>query len=179
MLTLTHASLATVDELFGYKHAGLPLEPFPGYTPDQWGIEAHNRPWIAATGDFRKGQRHRGGRRLQPAAEVPRREIRRRALNRRRVRPVRGRRVLVALGQPARAAGELSVGEVRVPAVRQVQDLFRQSGVRIAAPIPNPARLLDRRTLVSADVVYRFYPPNDAPKPYAPSASLLLVIDDA
>jgi hypothetical protein len=53
------------------------------------------------------------------------------------------------------------------------------SGVKVAATIPNSWALLDRRTLVeSADVVFRFYPPNDAPKEYHPSASLLLVIQD-
>jgi predicted SAM-dependent methyltransferase len=57
MLVLTHASLATVEQLFRYKQQGLPLDPFPGYTPDQWGIKAHNRPWIAETGKFASGQK--------------------------------------------------------------------------------------------------------------------------
>jgi hypothetical protein len=51
--------------------------------------------------------------------------------------------------------------------------------VRIKARAPSLLELLDRSTLVeSPDVVYRFYPPNDAPKQYAPAASLLLVIED-
>jgi SAM-dependent methyltransferase len=57
MLTLTRATLATVDELFQYKYTGLPLEEFPGYTPDQWGIKAHNRPWIDHAGAFAAGQK--------------------------------------------------------------------------------------------------------------------------
>lgn len=54
---LTHAEFATVSQLFHYKERGLPLKPFPGYTDDQWGIKAHNRPWIAATGSFQRGER--------------------------------------------------------------------------------------------------------------------------
>ena len=57
MLVLTDVHLATVDELFRYKSRGFELERFPGYTPDQWGIKAHNRPWIEEAGDFAKGQR--------------------------------------------------------------------------------------------------------------------------
>ena len=57
MLTLTHASFATVTQLFQYKNRGLKLEAFPGYTTDQWGIKAHNRPWIAEVGGFKQGQR--------------------------------------------------------------------------------------------------------------------------
>ncbi len=57
MLTLTHASLATIDQLFSYKDNGFKLDPFPGYTDDQWGIKAHNRPWIEEAGNFNAGQR--------------------------------------------------------------------------------------------------------------------------
>lgn len=56
MLTLTHASLATTEQLFEYKSNGFKLDEFPGYTPDQWGIKAHNRPWIEAAGNFSSGQ---------------------------------------------------------------------------------------------------------------------------
>ncbi len=52
MLILTHASLATVDQLFQYKHSNYKLDDFPGYTNDQWGIKAHNRPWIEFAGNF-------------------------------------------------------------------------------------------------------------------------------
>lgn len=54
---LTSAKFATVNQLFHYKADGLPLKPFPGYTEDQWGIKAHNRPWIASTGNFQPGER--------------------------------------------------------------------------------------------------------------------------
>jgi hypothetical protein len=56
---------------------------------------------------------------------------------------------------------------------------MKKSGIRVSANVPNPARLFDRCVLVeSPDVVYRFYPPNDAPKAYNPGASLLVVIED-
>src|SRR5690606_25192991 len=57
MLTIEKAYLATVDELFRYKSKPLELKPFPGYSPDQWGIKAHNRPWIVENGNFSKGQK--------------------------------------------------------------------------------------------------------------------------
>jgi len=57
LLTLSHASLATTEQLFQYKRNGFKLDEFPGYTPDQWGIKAHNRPWIEATGNFSRGQK--------------------------------------------------------------------------------------------------------------------------
>jgi len=50
-------SLATTEQLFQYKSNGFKLDEFPGYTPDQWGIKAHNRPWIEATGAFSSGQK--------------------------------------------------------------------------------------------------------------------------
>ena len=55
--TLTRAEFATVQQLFAYKERGLPLKPFPGYSDDQWGIKAHNRPWIDVTGAFQRGER--------------------------------------------------------------------------------------------------------------------------
>lgn len=51
------AEFATVASLFAYKKRGLPLKPFPGYTDDQWGIKAHNRPWINFTGRFSPGDK--------------------------------------------------------------------------------------------------------------------------
>lgn len=57
MIKIIHASLATVEELFQFKHIGQDLPSFPGYTKDQWGIKAHNRPWIEFNGDFQKGQK--------------------------------------------------------------------------------------------------------------------------
>lgn len=262
MLTLTHASLATVAQLFEYKSRGLPLEPFPGYTPDQWGIKAHNRPWIEAAGDFRSGQRviEVGGAyssfprylankhgleawigddfgrgsgeemwsRWGDPAELPARYPRQKYVFERfgeysksypdayfdRIFSVS---TLEHIPQEARldvlkdmnrclrpggmALHSIDVGTnwrrvllgAAVDAIPGVRDwrwrrqseirhwigLFRASGVRIAATIPNSLRLLDRATLVeSPDVVYRFYPPNDAPKRYQPGASLLVVIQD-
>lgn len=40
-----------------YKERGLPLEAFPGYSDDQWGIKAHNRPWIDTAGQFKAGEK--------------------------------------------------------------------------------------------------------------------------
>ncbi len=57
MLILRHASLATVAELFEFKASGFELPPFPGYSNDQWGIKAHNRPWVAKFGRWSTGQR--------------------------------------------------------------------------------------------------------------------------
>lgn len=57
MLTLISAKFATVEELFRYKKNHFKLKRFPGYTYDQWGIKAHNRPWIEEVGEFSKNQR--------------------------------------------------------------------------------------------------------------------------
>jgi len=57
MLVLKYAALATVEDLFRYKKSGFILDEFPGYTHDQWGIKAHNRPWIEEAGSFSKGQK--------------------------------------------------------------------------------------------------------------------------
>ena len=40
-----------------YKESGFSLKPFPGYSDDQWGIKAHNRPWLALEGRFKPGER--------------------------------------------------------------------------------------------------------------------------
>lgn len=56
-MVLSHAALAKVEELFEYKQQDFKLEPFPGYSDDQWGIKAHNRPWIESVGKFAAGQR--------------------------------------------------------------------------------------------------------------------------
>ncbi len=55
--TITHASFATVRQLFSFKRRGLSLKPFPGYSDDQWGIKAHNRPWVEERGQFRRGEK--------------------------------------------------------------------------------------------------------------------------
>lgn len=57
MLTLTEFRFATVSDLFRYKHQGFELPAFPGYTSDQWGIKAHNRPWMEEAGAFAEGQK--------------------------------------------------------------------------------------------------------------------------
>ena len=57
LLKLTSVTLATTEQLFQYKAENFALEPFPGYTDDQWGIKAHNRPWVESVGDFKPGER--------------------------------------------------------------------------------------------------------------------------
>ena len=58
MLTrVTSAEFATVRQLFEYKERGLPLKAFPGYSDDQWGVKAHNRPWIEEVGMFQASER--------------------------------------------------------------------------------------------------------------------------
>lgn len=262
-LTLTHASLATVEELFRYKAAGFDLPPFPGYTPDQWGIKAHNRPWIDEVGRWAAGQRvlevggaysrlpellgerygvepwiaddfgagskeeamwsrwgdprelpkaHPGVRyvftrmglfsdelpdgsfdrvfSVSTLEHIPRRARRKALEDMHRVLAPGGlelHTIDIPVGPPRTVAGQWLAE--KVPPVRIVRrqrrhdiadwiERFRRSGVRIAVPIPSVARLLDRSVLVeSPDVVYRFYPPNDAPKAYRPAASLLLIIE--
>jgi hypothetical protein len=56
---------------------------------------------------------------------------------------------------------------------------MKKSGIKIATTVPNSIFLLKKSLLVeSPDVVYRFYPPMNEPKPYNPNASLLLIIED-
>lgn len=57
ILKLIDCRLATTEELFKYKKNPLKLNPFPGYTSDQWGIKAHNRPWIVDKRKFKKGMK--------------------------------------------------------------------------------------------------------------------------
>jgi hypothetical protein len=262
-LTLTSASLATVEELFEFKAKGFELPPFPGYSPDQWGIKAHNRPWVAETARFRGGQRvvEIGGaysrlpeylastfgveawiaddfgmnsaeaewsrwgdpRKLpgmfpsvryvfkrmgQFAPELPDAHFDRvfsvstlehipaserlrvfRDMNRITARggvqlhtvdvPVRRPKATIAQWAAQRLA-PLRLLDRRL--THEVAIWFKTiaaSGVEIRVPVPSVLDLLDRRVLVdSPDVVYRFYPPNDAPKPFVGMASLLLVIED-
>lgn len=262
-LTLTHATLARVDELFRYKASDLELPAFPGYTRDQWGIKAHNRPWIVEAGQFTSGQRiaevggaysrlpeylgerfavepwviddfglhsgeplwsrwgnphdlpgmhptvrysfHRMG---NYSPEIPARYFDRIfsvSTLEHIQRPYR-LDVLKDMHRCLAPRGiELHTIDVSVPQVRRLfaqwasrlapvvqrldrrfqndidewLGLFSRSGVLITSKAPSLLRLLDRATLVeSPDVVYRFYPPVDSPKPYRPGASLLLVIED-
>ena len=57
MLTLTGLSLATTEQLFQYKADKFVLDAFPGYSDDQWGIKAHNRPWVESAANFKTGER--------------------------------------------------------------------------------------------------------------------------
>lgn len=263
-LTLRHISLATVDDLFRYKAAGFTLPDFPGFTDDQWGIKAHNRPWIEEAGRFASGQRvievggaysrlpeylgtkygvepwiaddfgkgspdvqlwsrwgdptelpakhpgvHYVFRRLgEVAPELPDEHFDRvfsvstlehipRAARRSVLADMH--RILAPGGmelhtidiavRPPRVVAAQWLAE-RIPPLRLLNrklrsdiarwvNLFRKSGVRVDR-VPSSLALLDRSVLVeSPDVVYRFYPPNDAPKAYRPAASLLLVIEKA
>lgn len=263
MLVLTHASFARVDELFRYKASGFELPPFPGYTADQWGIKAHNRPWIEEVGQFRSGQRivevggaysrlpeYLGARyELEPwvaddfgmesdepmwarwgdPQELPARypdvtyvfkrigsfpsELPTHAFD--RVFSVstlehipaqsiplvlkdmhrlltRGGIELHTIDIPIQSPGRLMAkwAASKVTPLRRLHrrldndvhrwiEAFRESGVRIEAKTPDLFALFSRAVLVeSPDVVYRFYPPNDSPKPYMPSASMLLIIED-
>jgi SAM-dependent methyltransferase len=262
MLTLTHASLATMEELFRYKEAGFVLPDFPGYTSDQWGIKAHNRPWIEEKGQFEHGQRvlEVGGAysrlpeylgtkfgvepwiaddfgvaageeaiwsRWGDPTELPGRYPGVHYVFRRlgeftpelpnahfdRVFSVSTLEHIPLVARPpvlldmhrilAPGGFELHTIDVatraphvlatqwlasRVPPLQWLDnrlrhdvtlwiDLFRKSGVRIGRPVPSILTLLSRSILVeSPDVVYRYYPPNDSPKPYRPAASLLIVI---
>ena len=56
MLTLTSYKFATVEELYFFKQQPLILKKFPGYSNDDWGIKAHNRPWIEKVGKFKGNQ---------------------------------------------------------------------------------------------------------------------------
>jgi SAM-dependent methyltransferase len=262
MLKLTHASLATIDQLFHYKSLDFKLETFPGYTPDQWGIKAHNRPWIEEVGKFEQGMRilEVGGAysllpkylgekykleawigddfggfennstwsRWGSPHELPLRypsvkyifeplgsfhskypdqffdciysvstlehipqELRLNVFKdmNRCLKPG-GRQIhTIDIGTNWKKSIISSIID-SVPIIRKVPwkgqseirdwvNLIKKSGVKITTPTPNPIKLLDRRILVeSPDIVYRFYPPNNEPKPYNPGASLLLIIDD-
>ena len=262
MLTLTHASIATTEQLFSYKSNGFALEEFPGYTPDQWGIKAHNRPWIESAGEFSTGQKVievGGAYSLLPKylgekygvepwigddfgeqsddAKWARwgdpEELQARYPSVKYVFKPFGKfdnqypdgyfdrifsvstlehipyefrlDVFSDMNRCLRKGGrqlhtiDISTNWKKVllssvvdsilgirnihsrgqSEIRSWINIMKKSGIRIAAHIPNPARLLDRRILVeSPDVVYRFYPPNDAPSPYNPGASLLVVIED-
>ena len=263
MLVLTHASLATVEELFRYKSQGCEMKG-PGDTWDQWGIKAHNRPWIEEWGGFTATQKVievGGGYSSLPqsladrygpevwvgddfGAQEGRSELWRRWGEPRELQnkhpsvryvfepfgafsssfpdgyfdriftvstlehipPPKRLAVIKDMNRCLAEGGrqlhtiDISSSNLRRLLVKSITDrfpilnmlgnsvrsdmrgwikLFKASGVRIKAPIPNPLELLRAQTLVeSPDVVYRFYPPNNAPKRYNPSASLLLIIED-
>lgn len=261
-LTCTYAALATVAELFEFKSQGFELPPFPGYSTDQWGIKAHNRPWIAARGSWQRGQRviEPGGAysrlpewlgtnfgvepwigddfgalsgeqlwsRWGEPSELPSRypsvhyrfelfgpgstyptsyfdriftvstlEHIPRAARLGVLRDVhrclapggmelhtidinipRPWQVMLAAGMELTRIGQLLDSRYQNSIGAWIR-LFGASGVRFEARSPSTMSLLDRSVLVeSPDVVYRLYPPMEAPKRYRPSASLLLVIED-
>jgi hypothetical protein len=263
VLVLTSATLATVAQLFEFKSTGFALPPFPGYSQDQWGIKAHNRPWIVANGDWAVGQRvievggaysrlpewlghtfgvepwiaddfgaqageHMWARWGDPQLLPTQHPSVRYAFERMgryspsfpdghfdriftvstlehipfsgRLDVLRDMNRCTApggmqlhtidipvppLSRAIAAAAAERVGLSRLVGERSRRSipswiqLFKRSGVRIDTRVASTTGLLDRRVLVeSSDVVFRFYPPNDSPKPYNPAASLLIIIED-
>ncbi|MEH6592728.1 MAG: class I SAM-dependent methyltransferase [Halioglobus sp.] len=262
MLTLTHASFATTEQLFLYKEDGFQLKEFPGYTPDQWGIKAHNRPWIDATGSFARGQSaievggaysrlpeylqenygveawigddfgmdeeegiwSRWGKPqdlpdkypsvnyvFEPFGKYDEKypsryfdrifsvsTLEHIPLDKRldvfkdmnRCLKPGGRQLhtididtswkkLLLSSVVDCIPGISRLAWAGQSEVRSWLNIMRQSGIKIPFSIPRPWELFNRELLVeSPDVVYRFYPPIDQVKPYSPTASLLIVIDD-
>lgn len=261
-LELTYCSFAKCYDLFRYKESGFQLEEFPGYTNDQWGIKAHNRPWIEEKGNFAKGQKilEVGGAysllpkylaekydleawigddfgktfqdttwsrwgdpnelpRKYPSVHyvfdlfgafsrnypdlyfdrifsvstlehIPMENMLDVFKDMHRCLKPGGRQLhTIDIPIPPFKQALLAVLEEKIPVLRRLYkkinsqirtwiEIIQSSGVDVSAHIPNSLELLDRQTLVeSLDVVYRFYPPVNAPKPYYPSASLLLIID--
>lgn len=263
MLALTSATLATVSELFRYKSQGFKLDIFPGYTYDQWGIKAHNRPWIEEVGRFAKGQKIievGGAYSLLPkylsekygleawigddfgrstgksiwsrwgnpyelptkyptvkyvfepfgcySEEYPNQYFDRifsvstmehisyqerldvfkdmnrclkpggmqlHAIDIRKTTPLK-RCLLYSLTDKFPIISKLS--RRSISEIRSWIKLIEDSGIKIETTVPNSMSLLSRSTLVeSPDVVYRFYRPNNEPKPYKPNASLLIIIE--
>ncbi len=262
MLALTYARLATVDELFQYKHQGFTLDEFPGYTPDQWGIKAHNRPWIEGAGQFKNGQRIievGGAYSLLPKyladkydleawigddfgkssgeslwsrwgnpEELPERypsvkyvfepfgiysshypdqyfdcifsvSTLEHIPHQKRVDVLKDMNrclkpggiqlhtIDIKVAKPRRFLLDVVTGKIPILSslshkgaaeIRNWIKAFEDSGIKMRTAIPNALALLDRSTLVeSPDVVYKFYPPRNEPKPYKPSASLLVRIE--
>lgn len=263
-LVCTHLSFATVAELFDFKSQGLELSPFPE-ADDEWGIKAHNRPWIAQSGRWQEGQRviEVGGAfsrlpqwladtygvepwvgddfgqstgktelwtRWGDPHELPSKypsvtyqfenfgggsSYRDGSFDcafsvstlehipvAKRVDVLKDIHRTIAPGGFELHAIDISTLDVRrvlvatvaeqVPVIRHFlagkisngiaawSRILTKSGVDMSrVRVPSSLRLLERATLVEApEVVYRFYPPNDAPSPYRPAASLLVVIED-
>ena len=266
MLVLTKATLATTEQLFRYKSQGFSLEqfPFPGYTSDQWGIKAHNRPWVEEAGKFSPGHKIievGGAYSLFPKYLASKYELEawlgddfgnyleevsmwsrwgdpmklpnkhpqikyvfepfgkysekyptsyfdkifsistlehipkqyrldvfkdmNRCLSAGGIQlhtidiSTSLEKVLLHSLTDMLPRFLLKINEKARSEIRYWIDTIASSGVKIQTSIPNSLSLLDRKILVeSPDVVYRFYPPNNNPKLYKPSASLLIVIED-
>lgn len=266
MLVLKHATLATTEQLFRYKNQGFSLEEFsfPGYTTDQWGIKAHNRPWVEEAGKFSSEQKiievggayslfpkylankygleawsgddfgdylgeismwSRWGDPMELPHKHPQIKYVFEAFGKysekypnsyfdrifsistlehipqqyrldvfkdmnRCLKPggiqlhtidisTKWEKILLYSLTDLVPKFMLKIHEKAISEIRYWIETIAKSGVKIQTSIPNYLSLLDRQILVeSPDVVYRFYPPNDSPKLYKPSASLLLVIED-
>jgi hypothetical protein len=261
MLALTHASIATVEELFRYKKQDFKLEDFPGYTLDQWGIKAHNRPWVEEVGKFAMGQKiiEVGGAyslfpkylsekydleawigddfgistaeslwsRWGNPNELPKKYHsikyvfepfgcyskkypdkyfdRIFSISTLEHIPFHDRlNVFKDMNRCLKHGGmqlhtidisfnlKKSIFNIltdsfpilnnlnhKFSEIRSWIKIMKNSGIKISTTVPNSIFLLKKSILVeSPDVVYRFYPPMNEPKPYNPSASLLLIIED-
>jgi hypothetical protein len=267
MLRCESISLATIQELYYYKKSDFNLPNFPGHTHDQWGIKAHNRPWIENNGQFKSNikileigggysllnlylaQKYRleawigddfgfeNGQemwsRWGDPLELPKKYPEIKYIFEKigsfspnypsgyfdRIFTIstlehideENRFDVVKDINRCLSPGGIQLHTIDIPfysikgilrrslidklvgifpflfwitkvrenssEIRRWVELFRASGVRISEPIPNLLQVLDRKTLVeSPDVVYRFYPPNNSPKEYSPSASLLIKI---
>ncbi len=262
MLTLISAKLATVEELFIFKQSGFKLKEFPGYTDDQWGIKAHNRPWIEKVGDFKSGQNiievdgaystlpeylarkyqlnawigddfgMKSGDKLwsrwgDPAEYAEKnKEVKYvfepfgifskeypagyfdRIFSISTLEHITSDKILDVFKDMNRCTkkGGMQIhtidlgthfkhclmntifdtvpfADVFIPwaisETKRWKGVLRKSGIKVMVKLPHPLSLLNRSILVeSPDVVYRFYPQNNSPKPYSPAASLLLIIKD-
>lgn len=267
MLVLKSATLATTEQLFRYKQQGFSLRdfPFPGYTDDQWGVKAHNRPWIEEAGRFGSGQKvievggayslfpkylshkhglegwigddfggytaetdlwSRWGNPQELPAKHPELKYVFEPFGRfsesypsgyfdrifsistlEHIPPEFRLNVFKDMNRCMKPGGmQLHTIDIttthlkkilfyamtdRLPKficnlhpkglseIRHWMDVIKSSGVKIECPYPNSLALLDRTLMTeSPDVVYRYYPPVDASKPFRPNASLLVVIED-
>lgn len=263
MLTLTSAKFAKTEELFEYKENNFKLKLFPGYTYDQWGIKAHNRPWIDDVGKFKKNERiiEVGGAYstlpeflskkykleawigddfgLKSKSELWRRwgDPKKHAklqkntkyvfepfgtfskkypdhyfdkvfsvstlehidedliidvfkdMNRcTKVGGMQLHTIDIHMSSVKRCIFNTVVDKIPLANVinksweseiKRWKNVLQSANIQIKAEMPSPMSLLDRSVLVeSPDVVFKLYPPKNKKKPYTPTASLLLIIED-
>jgi hypothetical protein len=267
MLVLKSATLATTEQLFRYKQQGFTLSgfPFPGYTDDQWGVKAHNRPWIEDIGGFAADQKiievggayslfpkylaekyrlegwigddfggytaesemwarwgnpsdlpgkHPGlkyvfepfGRfsesfpssyfdrifSISTLEHVPAeyrldvfRDMNRcmkpggMQLHTIDITTTMLKKILFYSMTDCLPKFLCRLHHRAMSEIRHWIEVIRRSGIKIGCKVPNSLALLDRTLMTeSPDVVYRYYPPVDGPKPFRPNASLLVVIED-